>query len=285
MARFPKMFLATTLAGVTFLPSPPQSRPLLTKVEHFYLVSDDSERLYNFFRDELRLPVVWAFNTYGSFASGGLTLGNVVIEFVRGGRFGPAGAAEFKGIAFEPAGDADAAAGELKRRGVAYGDLNPFKYSQGGQERVGWVTIDLEGFAPAGAHIFICDYKDRERVAEGRRRASNELAANGGGPLGVTSLKELVVGVKSVRGASQPWRKLLDAPETGTDPVFAFGPGPKVRLLTADMEGIQSIVVGVKSAARARQFLAERRMLGGDEKRLRINPAAIGGLNIILVED
>src|SRR5688572_21920194 len=238
------MFLATTLAGVTFLPSPPQSRPLLTKVEHFYLVSDDSEKLYNFFRDELRLPVVWPFNTYGNFASGGLTLGNVVIEFVRNGRFGPTGAtrAEFKGIAFEPAGDAEAAAQELTRRGVGHGDPMPFKYTQGGQERVGWVTIDLKGLPPAGDHIFICDYKDRERVAEGRRRASNELATNGGGPLGVTSLKELVVGVKSVREASSAWRKLLDTPGTETD-VFAFGPGPKVRLVVADAEGIQSIVI------------------------------------------
>ena len=287
MSRIQRTLLVTALTGVTFVPSAPQSRPLLTKIEHFYLVSDDSEKLYNFFRDELRLPVVWPFNTYGSFASGGLTLGNVVMEFVRGGRFDLTGGAEaaFKGIAFEPAGDADAAAGELKRRGVAYGDLSPFKYSQGGTERVGWVTIDLKGFAPAGAHIFICDYKDRERVAEGRRRASSELATNSGGPLGVTSLKELVVGVKSVREASLPWRKLLDAPGTGTDPVFAFGPGPKVRLVAADAEGIQSIVVGVKSAARARQFLAERRMLVGDERQLRINPAAVGGLNIILVED
>ena len=284
MSRFSRTLLVTALAGVPFQPSGPQPRPLVTKVEHFYLVSDDSEKLYNFFRDELRLPVVWAFNTYGTFASGGLTLGNVVIEFVRGGRFGPASAA-FKGIAFEPAVDAEAAALELTRRGVGYGDLIPFKYTQGGQERVGWVTIDLKGFPPAGDHIFICDYKDRERVAEGRRRASSELATNGGGPLGVTSLKELVVGVKSVTEASQAWRKLLDAPGTGTDPVFAFGPGPRVRLVTADAEGIRSIVVGVKSAARARQFLSERRMLGGDERQLRINPAAVGGLNIILVED
>ena len=285
MSRFPRNFLATTLAGVTFLPSAPQSRPVLTKVEHFYLVSDDSEKLYNFFRDELRLPVVWAFNTYGSFASGGLTLGNVVIEFVRGGRFGPTSAAMFKGIAFEPAGDADAVAGELTRRGVAHGELSPFKYTQDGQERVGWVTIDLKDFPPAGSHIFICDYKDRDRVAEGRRRASSELATKGGGPLGFVSLKELVVGVKSVREASAAWRKLLDAPGPGMDSVFAFGPGPKVRLVSADAEGIQSIVIGVKSASRARQFLAERRMLGGDGGQLRIDPSAIGGLNIVLVED
>jgi hypothetical protein len=284
--RFLAALLATTLAGANGLPSARQFRPLVTKVEHFYLVSDDSEKLYSFFRDELQLPVVWPFNTYGDFASGGLTLGNVVMEFVteRGGGAGVA-ATGFKGIAFEPAGDADAAADELKRRGIRSGDLVPFTYTQGGQERVGWVTVDLQGFPPAGAHIFICDYKDRERLTEGRRRASSALAANGGGPLGVTSLKEIVVGVKSVSEASQAWGRLLDVPGTGTDAVFAFGPGPKVRLVTAEAEGIQSIVVGVTSEARARQFLTERRMLGGEGGQLRINAAAVGGLNIILVED
>jgi hypothetical protein len=72
--------------------------PLVTKVEHFYLVSDQSEKLYNVFRDELHLATVWPFDDHGGFASGGLTLGNVAMEFVidQGDRAGAAGA-EFGG--------------------------------------------------------------------------------------------------------------------------------------------------------------------------------------------
>jgi hypothetical protein len=263
-----------------------QPRPFLTKVEHFFLVSNDAERLYSLFKDEFRLPVVWAYRSFGDFASGGLTLGNVVIEFVAEQDTGKGVAAtEFKGIAFEPAGDADAAAAELKRRNIRHGDLAPFKYSVGGQERIGWINIDLEGFPPAGALVFICDYQDRALVAEGRRRASAELATQGGGPLGVTSLKEIVVGVKSVVEASQIWGKLLDSPEMGADAVFTLGSGPRIRLVQADAEGIQSIAVGVRSEGRAKLFLTERGMLGGEGGRLRISPSTVRGLNITLAEN
>lgn len=256
-------------------------------MEHFYLVSDQAEELYNFFRDELRLPVVWPYNSYGDFASGGLTLGNVAIEFVteKGDRAGAAGT-EFRGIAFEPVGDADEAAAELKQRGIPHGAPDPYTFTWDGQERVGWVTIALKAFPPVGAYVFLCDYKHREEVAAGRAAASNELAVTGGGPLGVTSLREIVVGVKSVSDASRQWGKLLDAPRRSAGPVFTFGPGPGVRIVNAEAEGIQGIVVGVKSAARAKEYLAERRMFGGEnQEELWIAPAAIGGLRVTLVED
>jgi hypothetical protein len=102
----------------------------------------------------------------------------------------------------------------------------------------------------------------------------------------VTSLKEIVVGVKSLAEASRQWSKLLDPRAGGADTVLAFGDGPKVRLVRADAEGIQRIVVGVNSAARARQFLSARGMLGGENQgQLWIAPAAVGGLRIAIVED
>lgn len=285
MVRRLCIFLALTLAASIPLPVAAQRKPLLTKVDHVILVSGESERLFQFFRDEFQLSVVWPFNSYGDFASGGLSFGNVVIEFKKAVD-GAAARTEFKGIAFEPVGDADAAIAELKRRRIPHREPNPYKYTQDGQERVGWVTIDLKGVPPANANVFICDYKQRERVAGGRSRASGELAGKGGGPLGVTSLRELVLGVKSVKDASREWGKLLDSPGRGTSSVFAFGPGPRIRLVRAEAEGIQSMVAGVKSTARAKQFLTERRMLGRASKgQLWIDPAGVGGLVIALVED
>jgi len=35
-----------------------ERKPLVVRVDHFYLVSEDSERLFQFFRDEFKLPVV-----------------------------------------------------------------------------------------------------------------------------------------------------------------------------------------------------------------------------------
>ena len=273
------------LAGTKCAPSGTQRPPLVTKVEHFYLVSDDAETLYRFFRDEFQLPVVWAFNSYGDFASGGLTLGNVALEFVSEKGERRTTGTEFKGIALEPAGDADAAVAELKRRGILHGELEADTLIENGQARVGWVTVDLK-IPPAGAYIFLCDYKQRDEVAGRRRRASNELAARGGGPLGITSVREITIGVTSVDDASGKWRKLLDWEPKGAEPVFAFGDGPKVRLVEAEKEGIQRIVVGVKSTQQAMQFLTDRGTLGeATQGQIVIRPAAVGGLKIVLVEE
>ena len=53
MARFHCMLLVMASAAATFSPCPAERMPLVTKVEHFYLASDESEKLYNFFRDDL----------------------------------------------------------------------------------------------------------------------------------------------------------------------------------------------------------------------------------------
>jgi len=46
-------------------------KPLVVTVDHFYLVSEDSERLFQSFRNEFKLPLVWPFKSYGDFGSGG----------------------------------------------------------------------------------------------------------------------------------------------------------------------------------------------------------------------
>jgi len=281
------IFLALPLAASIPLPLAAQGSPLLTKVDHVYLVSSESERLFTLFRDEFQLPVVWPFNSYGDFASGGLSFGNVAMEFVsKKVEDGAAACAGFKGIAFEPVGDADAAVAELKRRRIPHREPTPFKFTQGGQERVGWVVINFTEVPPTNVNVFICDYKQREHLAAGRNKAVSELVGKGGGPLGVTSVRELVLGVASVKDAFQEWANLLDSPGRVESAVFAFGSGPAIRLVQAKTEEIQSVVVGVKSIAQAKQFLTERQMLGRESNgQLWIAPAAVGGLAIALVED
>jgi len=59
-----------------------EEQPLATRVEHFFVVSDQAQSLFTYFKDEFRLPEVWPFFEHGTFASGGLSLGNAVLEFV-----------------------------------------------------------------------------------------------------------------------------------------------------------------------------------------------------------
>jgi hypothetical protein len=59
--------------------------------------------LFTYFKDTFRLPEVWPFFERGLFASGGLSLGNAVLEFVTFPREDSEPLkTEFRGIAFEP---------------------------------------------------------------------------------------------------------------------------------------------------------------------------------------
>lgn len=260
---------------------------MLTKIDHFFIQSAESERLFRLFRDDFQLPEAWPFQRYGGFASGGLTLGDVAIEFVTMPT--PDGApppTEFKGIAFEPAGDTAAAVAELDRRGVPHAEPVPFKYQADGQERVGWINVFFAGLPPANVFVFICDYQGREHVAAGRAAAAAELARRGGGPLGVVGLEEIVLGVDAVPAAAPSWARLIPGSQDPNELAFSFTAGPRLRVIEAAVPGVQHILVRVRSRDRAENFLAAKGMLGGSEaSRLRIAPAAVGGLNIQLVGD
>src|SRR5687768_4976033 len=85
-------------------------KPLFVQVDHFYIASAAAERLFRLFRAELGLPEVWPYRSWDGFSSGGLTLGNTALEFLTRTSAGAAPrSAAFKGIAFEPVGDAAAA--------------------------------------------------------------------------------------------------------------------------------------------------------------------------------
>ena len=240
------LFAPLALAADATAPAtePGQQRRLVAKVEHFFASAPDAEKLFLFFRDTLQLPQVWAYQTWGEFASGGVSLGNAAFELVWWQV--PAGeelATEFAGIALEPGGPTDAAVLELARRGIAHDAPQPNVHVTASGQKVGWVNTGLPELAPW--NVFFCDYLARERVAEGRRKASEELARLEGGPLGVLRLEEIVLGAADLESARRHWRKLLDSPDQEADGVFTFGDGPRVRLVSAAKAAIQGVVVRV----------------------------------------
>lgn len=71
----------------------------VNKIEHFFASSPKAEKLFQFFSQELELPVMWKYQSWGDFASGGVTLGNVAFELVT---YKGADTTSFHGIALEP---------------------------------------------------------------------------------------------------------------------------------------------------------------------------------------
>ncbi|MEW5918865.1 MAG: hypothetical protein AB1762_20855 [Gemmatimonadota bacterium] len=260
--------------------------PFLVKVDHFYATSSDAERHFTFFRDTLGLAVAWAYTDYGGFASGGLSAGNSVIEFVKWtvakGEILPT---EWKAIAFEPLGGTETLVLELARRGFKHSAPDTSRYrDSAGNDVVGWTNTDLTGLSPSGT-VFICDYADRKAISENRAAAKADLARRNGGPLGVIAVNEIVLEVTDVVKAAVQWRSLAGSTASESDRRFSFGDGPDIRLVGSERDGIKEIVIGVRSIAAARRFLTDRGLLEGEDGgRVAIAPRVLGGLRVTLVE-
>ena len=228
--------------------------------------------------------MVWPFTDYGGFASGGLSLGNVVFEVLR-----PSNAptirteeAVFWGVAFEPTGDASSAVSWMDERGLAHSPPRPGPNAT----QVLWETVHVTDLLPNSARIFVCDYKAREQVRGGRTAASRQLMENGGGPLGITGVAELVIGHTAITAGLETWSLFVGQARVGPQRLLAFSEGPNVRLVSSDVDGVREIVLTVNSLAAAERYLRVENLLGSEEgERITIAPERLQGLRIILEED
>jgi catechol 2,3-dioxygenase-like lactoylglutathione lyase family enzyme len=278
-------FLA--LASLLLLPvfSRAQEQPLAKKVDHIFITSDRAQSLFCFFKDTLRLPEFWPFSQTEGFSSGGLSLGNVILEFVSfAEEAGIVRKSEFQGIAFEPTMGADAVVRELAGRQITHLAKQPSKFETNGRVLAEWTNILLSDIPPANAFVFFCDYKSREAMTEGQKKMGDELVKSGGGPLGIVCASEITVGVQDLEEARSKWSALLaPSPQISGD-TFVFGSGPKIRLVRSESPGIQGIILSVRSLDEVEKFLKERRLLVKDVGQIAIAPGVIEGLSIRLVE-
>ena len=265
-----------------------EEQPLATRVDHFFVESDQAHSLFTFFKDTFQLPESWPFSDRGTFASGGLSLGNAILEFASFPHNGDKPVrTEFRGIAFEPGADYGATAAELAKRNIpCYSEARSRKSQVPGRKILAeWSIVTLTDFPPANANIFFVDYKYRKSVAARYKAADDELAARNRGPLGIVGVAEITVGVQDLEEARKKWSALLEPSPRISDDAFVFYAGPSIYLVHAESPGIQGIVLKVRSVDRATKFLEERGLLAKDDSgRIAISPAAIDGLSILLMD-
>jgi hypothetical protein len=122
-------------------------------------------------------------------------------------------------------------------------------------------------------------------IAAARARAREELDRRDGGPLGVTHMKEIVVGARDLGAEEARWDRLLSPAPRTAGGAWELGDGPAIRLVDGDRDGIRSLIWGVAALDRAQRFLGDEGMLGPTvEGQVTINTAAVFGLDIRLVE-
>lgn len=214
--------------------------------------------------------------------------------------------ASLPGLAFEPLSLAQSVR-ELDRRGIAHGGLEPFEL--GGEQlwtnvmlselNAGITETTLKDVLEALQHdfsilhrsfyVFVCEYADHDLVRvwapPNRPVLAEELRSREGGPLGLLGLKEITLGAQDYSSAVAHWERVLAPAKSLGEAAWAIGEGPAIRLVPSAFTGMLSLTFDVGSIDQAREFLADRDMLGESSmEELTIAPSVVQGLDLRLTE-
>jgi hypothetical protein len=276
-----KVLLLICFTGVCLLKYT-SSYSQVNKIEHFFASSPKAEKLFQFFSKELELPVVWNYQAWGDFASGGVTLGNVVFELVT---FKGADTTTFNGIALEPRHHLEEFEKELDKLGIAHDTIDNSNVSKDSTGTLrGWSTFTPKDLLPDQANVFVCDYKNRQRIIDNRKQASDKLKEMTGRGLGVVYLKEIVVNVNEFKKYDEQFAKLPGVKKMKSG-LFSFSEGPDLRIRQDVKNWISKIVIRVNSLKNAKAFLESKKLLGNVKSdSVFILSSAIDGLLIEFVE-
>jgi hypothetical protein len=85
--------------------------PVVEGIDHVYVPMTDATAAFAALTEDLGLPVLWPFTSFGSFSSGGVSLGNIKLEVIDDNPDVPWSRAQLpprvQGIALRPARDVD----------------------------------------------------------------------------------------------------------------------------------------------------------------------------------
>jgi hypothetical protein len=107
--------------------------PVIKQLDHVIARVDDANALHALLSETFQLPVSWAVKSYASFTSGGIALGNLMLEILTVGEKSDAvgqDSAFFCGIAFE-CDSLEACVRELQKRGLRCSSVVPYVDSLG----------------------------------------------------------------------------------------------------------------------------------------------------------
>jgi len=290
LAVLTSILLAAEFSGAAAQSAKPKLKPVIRQVDHVLIESSDPVPLFEFFANALQLPVAWPMGDFSGFASGGVNAGNVNIEVLRfAGPKGPltegTSKASFIGMALEPFRLADCLSA-LEARRIPYDPPEPYtsKLPDGSLGSL-WTNIVLPRVSKPGRSIFLCEYNPAFLHAEIRRnQLGGQLALRRGGPLGVKSVKEIVLAAADPTRDRLEWQKLLITAREPAGMSWKCGSGPSIHLVPGSTDRIQRVIVQVDSLQSAREFLAEKHWLGASSAgEISIDPSRIQGLSIRLV--
>lgn len=259
--------------------------PIIRQVDHILIESGNPKALFNFFTEELNLPVAWPLAGSKTYISGGVGAGNVNLEIFQYTGLNTNLAktqARYSGLAFEPYPLSGALA-ELKAERIPFNAPEP-QYSSlpDGSRGVSLTSVALPSFSNSGFSVFLYEYSLAFLKVEVRRKQlGNRLTLNNGGPLELQSVREIEIATENAKSKQAAWSRLLGKPYSAN--FWHVGAGPAIRLVEGKgVDRIQAIVLEVKSVDKAKEFLRAKRLLSPDGSSL--NPIKVQQLRINVIE-
>jgi len=289
MIRSSLAFLVTLM--LTLAPAAAQERqkrksPVVSQVDRILVESGDPQSLFDLFSETLQMPVAWPITENPDYTSGSISTGEIVLEFFRyGARENTAAKARYTGLTFEPYPMEDALQ-ELRIIGIPY-DPPQIQRSilPNRSEGTAWTSVKLPTLSYPLMSVSLFEYSPYYlNVAVRRMQFRNRLTLDGGGPLGIVSTHLIVLESVEAEKDEAEWIRLLGKKKP--DGYLHAVLGPAFQIVNGSGNRIDRIVLKVKSLDRAETFLKEKKLMGKkNEGEIYIDPAAIQGLKISVIED
>ena len=255
----------------------------VTRVNHVSAHIVGAEDIYKLFNQRLGLPVVFPFQSFGSFSSGGLWMGNITFETVEAGN-GDVNAGRIKGIALEPTGNTDAIVLLLDKMKITHSNPDVSYWDFNGSRQKFYTITDLTDLSSDKRRVFICDYEQRGFINSFSAKANSALKATRGGVLGLIGVNTIVIQTTDVPAQTKLWKTLPGIKVKGDGRVeFDMG-GPEILIEPGTEDCVKEIVLTVRSTANAAAFLAKENYLKKEGNTLLIDPGKAGGLRILIEE-
>jgi hypothetical protein len=287
-AVFTVVFFINLILSV-FAQDAQRKGPIIRQVDHILVESRDPASLFRFFSDTMQLPEAWPMTESQGFISGGVGTGNASIRIFRYAQqsgFSERNLAEarYAGLALQPYPLSNALR-ELRICGISYDTPESYVSTlPNGSQGTLWTTVSLPSFSRPGMTVFLYEYSEAFlRVGARRQQLGNRLALNNGGPLGIQSIREIVIATKNLEKDKAAWEQLLEKKISSENrPVET---GPSIRFISGSQDCISEMIFAVKSLAHAKEFLDKHGLLGTESnKEISLDPSKIQGLKIRLME-
>jgi len=229
--------------------------------------------LYEFFKDELQLPVFFHPEKWGGARYTAILAGNVILEICGPYPKTPIPGTELMArcntLIFRPFESAQASADELARRRI--------KYEGPSKSDLQSVNVfDL------GMPVNISATKEpgKDSKIDSLRK---DLESRNGGPIGLKNVKELYIGYNSKEHLDR-WINFTK-PAKHKKNLWYLPEEPNLRFVEDESERIRAIVFKVESLKKAADYLKRNDILENQTKKsVEIAKTKTGGLRIILEE-